>query len=92
MPLIITPTQAWGLLHRVAGCRFSQGLANHFRINADGTVDFECVCWLYRWAIAGWNRAQIAAQIRQIWLSMFGFPVTVFNPIVFKPVAGKYRY
>jgi hypothetical protein len=89
--LRIPVPNVWTLLQSITGNGFQKGLNKYFKINPSGTVDFDCVCWLYMWATASWNRVNTATQVQRVWQQIFGFPVNWLNRSVFKPAAKTIR-
>jgi hypothetical protein len=91
--LTVSPTDAMNRLNGISGHkRYQAGLPKYFKINHDGTVDFESICWLYMWATAGYNCSRTAAQVRQVWEQIFEVSVNLWNLPVFKPKAKASRY
>jgi hypothetical protein len=90
--LKIAPALARSYLMSVTNSAYRKGLSKYWRVNDDGHVPAQSVCWLFCWAKTGNSDDSVKEGARQIFNAILDVPFTLFDEQVPLPWAESTRY
>jgi hypothetical protein len=92
MRLKVSPADASKLVQSIPHKTCSDGIANNWRLNPDGTVRAQSVFWLFCWGKTGMNSENARSSAVRVFEALFPVSFSQFDRVVKHEYARQARY